>query len=76
MTAENLKSIETLGRIVEEKKEARKFIRPNEAIKTYSMSRQFLENVAAEAGALYKIGKVVLINVKVFEDYLELHKVM
>ncbi len=26
------------------------------------------------SGAMYKIGKVVLINVKVFEDYLEKHR--
>ncbi len=71
---ENLKTIESLGRMAENT-EVRKFIRPNEAVKIYGICRQYLENIAAEAGAPYKIGRVVLINVNAFEAYLELHKV-
>ena len=40
------------------------------------MSRTYVEIVAKEAGALRKIGRVTLINVKVFEEYLEQCKVM
>ncbi len=76
MTTENEKSINSLRKIMEEGDELRRFIRPKEAIRMYSLSRTFIEEIARESGAMYKIGKVVLINVKVFEDYLELHKVM
>ena len=76
MTTENEKSIKSLRKIMEEGDELRKFIRPKEAIRMYSLSRTFIEEIARESGAMNKIGKVVLINVKVFEDYLELHKVM
>ena len=76
MTKDNLETISSLGSMVSEDDIVRRYVRPNDAAKMYGIGRQFLENVAAEAGALYKIGKVVLINVKVFEDYLELHKVM
>ncbi len=76
MTSENEKSINSLRKIMEEGDELRKFIRPKEAIRIYSISRSFLEDVAKESGAMYKIGKVILINVKTFEDYLEKHKVL
>ncbi len=76
MTTENEKSINSLRKIMEEGDELRKFIRPKEAIRIYSISRSFLEDVAKESGAMYKIGKVILINVKTFEDYLEKHKVL
>ncbi len=71
MTTENEKSINSLRKIMEEGDELRKFIRPKEAKRIYSISRSFLEDVAKESGAMYKIGKVILINVKTFEDYLE-----
>ena len=76
MTVENEKSINSLKKIMEEGDELRKFIRPKEATRIYSLSRTFVEEIARESGAMYKIGKVVLINVKAFEDYLEQHKVM
>ena len=76
MTTESEKSINSLRKIMEEGDELRKFIRPKEAIRIYSLSRAFIEEIARESGAMYKIGKVVLINVKTFEDYLEQHKLM
>ena len=76
MTMENEKSINSLRKIMEEGDEMRKFIRPKEATRIYSLSRSFIEEIATEAGALYKIGKAVLINVNVFEEYLERHRVV
>ena len=76
MTPENLKSIEKLERRLMEGDELRKYVRPKEATRIYSMSRTYVEIVAKEAGALRKIGRVTLINVKVFEEYLEQCKVM
>ncbi|MCR5221383.1 MAG: hypothetical protein K6D90_00760 [Lachnospiraceae bacterium] len=71
MTTENEKSINSLRKIMEEGDELRKFIRPKEAIRMYSLSRTFIEEIARESGAMYKIGKVVLINVDVFEACLQ-----
>ena len=76
MNTESEKSINSLRKIMEEGDELRKFIRPKEAIRIYSMSRTYIEAIAKQSGAMYKIGKVVLINVQIFDDYLEKHKVM
>ena len=76
MTTENEKSINSLKKIMEEGDELRKFIRPKEATRIYSLSRTFIEQIARESGAMYKIGKVVLINVKVFDEYLERCRVL
>ena len=62
--------------VIQDGDEVRKFTRPKEAIRIYSMSRHYVEEVAHEAGALYKIGRVTLINVKSFEEYLERCKVI
>lgn len=75
MNSESEKSINSLRKIMEEGDELRKFIRPKEAIRIYSLSRTFIEEIARDSGAMYKIGKVVLINVRTFEEYLEQHKV-
>ncbi len=75
MTTENEKSINSLRKIMEEGDELRRFIRPKEAIRMYSFSRTFIEEIARESGAMYKIGKVVLINVNTFEAYLDQFKV-
>ena len=65
MNAESEKSVNQLRKIMDEGDELRKFIRPKEAIRIYSLSRTFIEEIAKKSGAMYKIGKVVLINVKV-----------
>ena len=75
MTNENLETIGSLSGMMDGNDIVRKFIRPNDAVRMYGIGRQYLENVAVDAGALYKIGRVVLINVNAFEAYLELHKV-
>ena len=76
MNAESEKSVNQLRKIMDEGDELRKFIRPKEAIRIYSLSRTFIEEIAKKSGAMYKIGKVVLINVKGFEDYLEKHRLV
>ncbi len=47
------------------------FIRSKQGVERYNMSRNTFFKLAAEAGALYKIRGVNLVNVKVFEEYLE-----
>ena len=57
MNAESEKSVNELRKIMDQGDELRKFIRPKEAIRIYSLSRTFIEEIAKEAGAMYKIGK-------------------
>ena len=51
---ESEKSINSLRKIMDEGDELRKFIRPKEAIRIYSLSRAFIEEIARESGAMYK----------------------
>ena len=37
----------------------------------YSMCRNTFIKLATEAGAIYKINRLVLVNTKIFEQYLE-----
>lgn len=52
-----------------------KFIRPDEGIKMYRMSRSTLLKLSREAGALFKIGRMCLIEMADFNVYLEKFKV-
>lgn len=48
-----------------------KFVRMKEATQIYHMSRTKLAEEALKAGAMYKIGSTILINVQIFDEYLE-----
>lgn len=52
-------------------KEWKKFRRYDDAAEYYGICRSTLERLAKDAKAIYKVGKVVLINCEVFERYLE-----
>ena len=47
------------------------FIRSKQGVERYNMSRNTFNRIASEAGALYKIRGVNLVNVRIFEEYLE-----
>ena len=49
----------------------KKFIRYNEGAELYSMCKNTFIKLAAEAGAVYKVNRISLVNVEVFEEYLE-----
>jgi hypothetical protein len=49
----------------------KKFIRYQEGAKLYSMGLHTFEELAKEAGALYKIRRIVLVNTEIFEEFLE-----
>ena len=53
----------------------KKFVTLKEGVALYSMSHENFRNIAEEAGALYKINRKVLVNVEVFEEYLESFRV-
>lgn len=56
------------------KKNETEFIRYKEGAKIYGMSLRKFQDFAKEAGAVYKIGKIVLINRQILDDYLETFK--
>ena len=49
----------------------KKFVRYDEGAKIYSMGLHFFQNLAKDAGAVYKIKRVVLVNTQVVDEYLE-----
>ena len=49
----------------------KKFIRYKEGVELYSMSQSKFEQLAKDAGAIYKLNKLVLVNREVFDEYLE-----
>ena len=44
-------------------------------MRRYSMCRNSFMRLAADAGAVYKINKISLVNIKIFEEYLETFRV-
>ena len=55
----------------EAEKMAKKFVRYNEGAELYSMSLSKFQRMAKDAGAIYKINKLVLVNTEIFDEYLE-----
>lgn len=47
------------------------FIRYDEGAEGYSMSKHSFMKLAQDARAVYKINRITLVNVKIFEEYLE-----
>ena len=52
----------------------KKFVRVDEGAQLYSMGVHTFRRIASEAGALYKVGKLVLINTELVDDYLDIFK--
>lgn len=50
---------------------AKKFVRYPEGAERYSLGLTKFQELAKEAGAVYKIDKVALVNCERFEQYLE-----
>ena len=49
----------------------KKFVRYSEGAELYSMGITKFQEVAKDAGAVYKIGQLVLVNTDVINEYLE-----
>lgn len=49
----------------------KKFVRYKEGAELYSMGHCKFEQLAKEAGAVYKIDGICLVNCHIFEEYLE-----
>lgn len=49
----------------------KKFVRYEEGAKLYSMGIHTFENLAKEAGAIYRVKRIVLVNTERLDEYLE-----
>lgn len=67
--ANKRKEIPELERMVRERR--KKYVRYEEGAKLYSMRLHTFQQLAKEAGAIYRIKRVVLVNLDIFEEYLE-----
>jgi len=59
---------------MERKIDKKKFVRYKEGAEIYSVCQSKFERLAKDAKAIYKVGKVVLVNCEIFEAYLETFK--
>lgn len=77
MNNETIKSLSKIGELVgEEKHDPRqKFMRVKDACEAYHMSRPKIMEVTLSAGALYRLNKTILINVNIFDEYLETFRI-
>ena len=53
----------------------KRFVRYKEGAEMYSISQSLFEILAKQAGAIYKIGRAVLVNCEIFEAYLETFRI-
>ena len=58
------------------KVDAKRFVRYKEGAELYSMCQTKFEEIAKEAGAVYKLNKLVLVNCDILDDYLETFRMM
>ena len=49
----------------------KRLVRYKEGAEMYSMCQSKFEDIAKDAGAVYKLNKLVLVNCDIFEQYLE-----
>ena len=49
----------------------RKFVRYDEGAELYGMSKSTFMKLAKEAHAVYKVKSMALVNIRLFEEYLE-----
>lgn len=62
-TVNNVEQQVALGR--------KKFVRYEEGAMLYSMGIHSFEDLAKEAGAIYRIKRTVLVNTEIIDEYLE-----
>lgn len=70
----DLKKVEVVN-IVKERYGRKRFVRYKTGAELYDMSQSSFEDLAEEVGAKYKIGKMVLVNCEIFEEYLETFRI-
>lgn len=56
---------------MEKRVDKKKFVRYEEACEIYSMSLPKLKEIARDAGAVYKLNRMVLISIEKMDEYIE-----
>ena len=64
------------GNLAEKKVNKKRFVRYKEGAELYSMCQSKFEDMAKDAGAVYKLNKLVLVNCDIFEEYLETFRIV
>lgn len=59
------------GDVEKTKSSAKKFVRYKEGAERYSIGMTKFQELAKEAGAVYKVDKLALVNCEIFEKFLE-----
>lgn len=59
---------------VKNNEKEKKYVRYQEGADMYSMSVRKFQDLAKDAGAIYKVGKMVLVKVAIMDEYLETFK--
>ena len=76
MMKENAVKSDVIDRTEYEKKlRSKVYVRYDEGAKLYSMCKHTFMKLANEAQAVYKVGRLVLVNTKIFEEYLETFRI-
>ncbi|MGN0334002.1 MAG: DUF6462 family protein [Lachnospiraceae bacterium] len=63
------KQVPELERMVREKR--KKYVRYEEGAQLYSMGLHTFQQLAKEAGAIYRIKRIVLVNLDILDEYME-----
>lgn len=63
------KQVPELERMVREKR--KKYVRYEEGAQLYSMGLHTFQQLAKEAGAIYHIKRIVLVNLDILDEYME-----
>lgn len=61
---------------MQQKMNRKRFVRYKEGAEIYSMSVRKFQDMAKDAGAIYKVGKMVLVNCELFDQYMETFKLL
>lgn len=59
---------------VKNNEKEKKYVRYQEGANMYSMSVRKFQDLAKDAGAIYKVGKMALVKVAIMDEYLETFK--
>ena len=75
MSDESQKSIQQLRQLMGKDYDKKRFIRTKEGVERYQIGKTKFLQMARDAGALYKINRTCLIEVEIFEEYLNSFKI-
>ena len=67
--------MENIEMKAKEKQKEKIYVRYDEGAERYSMCKHTFMKLAADAHAVYKINRLILVNTKIFEDSLETFRV-